>query len=105
VRREVAKAWGYGGGGRGVLGLNESAHQARCDFLVPGGACDHASPQNLHVHNPHPLLSLREGHVGARASSLEDLDRCCEKGFKEREAHGLYRWRPFVRLRTHSSIA
>ena len=34
-----------------VPSLNESAHQARSDFPVRDGACGHASPQILHVHD------------------------------------------------------
>jgi hypothetical protein len=33
------------------LSLNKSAHQARSDFHVLGGACSHASLQKLHVHD------------------------------------------------------
>src|SRR5215813_15646022 len=43
---QISKPCAYAVLRRVVLSPNESAHQARSDFQVPGGTCSHASPQN-----------------------------------------------------------
>jgi len=48
---EITKPCAYAVLRRVILSLNKSAHQARSDFHVLGGACSHASLQKLHVHD------------------------------------------------------